>query len=676
MRIFIAVFIMTVLTQQCFAEVINVPEDFETIQAGIDAAEDGDTVLVQPGVYHENVVLRTADITLASLILVTGHTWTIDSTIIDADDEDCGISVELANDAGAIIRGFTVRNGQQFCGGGIDVQHGQPVFEDMVVTECSAEWWGGGIYLTNSSSAEFRRCRIFENDAFWGGGVAVNGATLVMSDCELTSNEAKYDGAGLLESGYRDGSNISLNHVLIADNVAGDSAAAYIMRGTFHADHLTVARNRSLSENGVGMRGYTGGFGLVGLEAENCTITNSIFFENDTAEISVNTGATINYSNIEDGLDSIRVDEDTELIWGDGNIDEDPLFINPDEGDYHLTEDSPCIDAGDPESDSDPDGTRVDMGAYFFNQIPPVVVNPIDDVTVGEDSGVTEIADLDEIFEEPDGEELNFSFRNAPEELNMDIDEDNILFIDPELNFNLPEGVEIAIIAEDPWGGIAEDSFILVITPVPDAPFVGNPIEPDNDSQVEYDDQIRFSWEESFDPDGDVELTYILNLELYESNDDEQPVQTLNFECDTIFFEVMLDSLFEFGNLNYIAEWWVTTISGDDRVDSELHIRFNIQGPLAVNEKDLKIYEFGLYNLFPNPFNSTTTIEYALPFASQVTLNLYNLAGQRIETLVSDRLQAGVHQATLNAGELTSGLYFVKLEGSGHSFTKKIMLVK
>jgi hypothetical protein len=86
--------------------------------------------------------------------------------------------------------------------------------------------------------------------------------------------------------------------------------------------------------------------------------------------------------------------------------------------------------------------------------------------------------------------------------------------------------------------------------------------------------------------------------------------------------------------------------------------------------------EFRLFQPFPNPFNSTTTIEYALPYASEVTLNLYNLSGQRVETLVNGKQHAGMHQMTLNACKTPSGLYFVKLEGVGQSVTQKIMLVK
>lgn len=54
---------------------------------------------------------------------------------------------------------------------------------------------------------------------------------------------------------------------------------------------------------------------------------------------------------------------------GIGNINDTPLFVNVSENDYHLTSSSPCIDAGDPSSPPDPDGTRADMGAYYFDQV-------------------------------------------------------------------------------------------------------------------------------------------------------------------------------------------------------------------------------------------------------------------------------------------------------------------
>jgi hypothetical protein len=76
----------------------------------------------------------------------------------------------------------------------------------------------------------------------------------------------------------------------------------------------------------------------------------------------------IEFSNIEGSYGNLVIDENSSLHWLDGNIDTDPLFRDPDNGDFRLTADSPCIDAGDPEAELDPDGTTADMGAFYFHQ--------------------------------------------------------------------------------------------------------------------------------------------------------------------------------------------------------------------------------------------------------------------------------------------------------------------
>jgi hypothetical protein len=92
------------------------------------------------------------------------------------------------------------------------------------------------------------------------------------------------------------------------------------------------------------------------------TVSNTILWENRLDEIykDVSSGIDITYSDIQGGWE------------GEGNINADPLFVNPVpyDGDYHLQAGSPCIDAGDPNSPKDPDGTRADMGAYYFDQSP------------------------------------------------------------------------------------------------------------------------------------------------------------------------------------------------------------------------------------------------------------------------------------------------------------------
>ena len=82
----ILIILSILLTGQLQGNIIDVPEDHETIQGGIDASEDGDTVLVQPGTYEVNIDFDGHEIVVGSLFITTGEEAYIDSTIIDGRD--------------------------------------------------------------------------------------------------------------------------------------------------------------------------------------------------------------------------------------------------------------------------------------------------------------------------------------------------------------------------------------------------------------------------------------------------------------------------------------------------------------------------------------------------------------------------------------------------------------
>lgn len=91
--------------------------------------------------------------------------------------------------------------------------------------------------------------------------------------------------------------------------------------------------------------------------------------------------------------------------------------------------------------------------------------------------------------------------------------------------------------------------------------------------------------------------------------------------------------------------------------------------------------EFVLEQNYPNPFNPSTTIAYSVPVKSEVTLEVYNLIGQKIMTLVQGQVDAGKHSAQLNASSMSSGMYFFKLtavgeNGSQFTSSKKMTLLK
>lgn len=96
---------------------------------------------------------------------------------------------------------------------------------------------------------------------------------------------------------------------------------------------------------------------------------------------------------------------------------------------------------------------------------------------------------------------------------------------------------------------------------------------------------------------------------------------------------------------------------------------------------DMLPSRFQLYHNYPNPFNPATTMRYDLPHASQVRLEVYNVLGQRIATLVDESQEAGQHQVSWNGVDsdgrpVSSGIYFYRLKTDEFVETKKMMLLK
>ncbi len=144
--VFISALILILsLNSSLHARIINVPEDQETIQEGIDASESGDTVLVQPGTYHEFIDFSGKNIIVASLILTTGDEAYIDSTIIDADTLERSVVVFRNEETEeAILTGFAIQNGLTDYGGGIYCSDASPTLRHLLITENEAERNGGG----------------------------------------------------------------------------------------------------------------------------------------------------------------------------------------------------------------------------------------------------------------------------------------------------------------------------------------------------------------------------------------------------------------------------------------------------------------------------------------------------------------------------------------------------
>ena len=86
--------------------------------------------------------------------------------------------------------------------------------------------------------------------------------------------------------------------------------------------------------------------------------------------------------------------------------------------------------------------------------------------------------------------------------------------------------------------------------------------------------------------------------------------------------------------------------------------------------------KYALESAYPNPFNPVTTLNFSLPESQEVMLQVYNLQGRVIETLVNSNIEAGYHSVQWNADNYSSGMYFVKMVAGEYIDTQKLMLVK
>lgn len=350
------------------ATIRNVPADYRTIQAGIDASRAGDTVLVRPGVYRTNLSIANRNIVIASLLLTTGDRSYIDSTVIDGNRSGSGVLFAGDGDTSS-LRGFTIRNGQAPSGGGVSCRNNCNVsLEDLLITGNEAEATGGGVSAL-TARIRMKNVVVTRNQSNSGGGVHGGfDAVISMKGGTIDHNEAEMAGAVYL---WR--AQIRLYRVAVVENSASTQYGGIY---SFDApgedgvllENVTIANNVNDADCAAG-----GLMILAPREDFSCRIVNSILWGNSNAEIAMvdynqANRVIVSYSDVEEGRDGIIPADDQIILVGDGLMNEQPMFADEEDGDYRLGVNSPCIDVGDPESEEDPDGTRADLGAYPANQ--------------------------------------------------------------------------------------------------------------------------------------------------------------------------------------------------------------------------------------------------------------------------------------------------------------------
>ena len=324
------------------AELIVPSAEYPYIQDAIDAAAPGDTIIVGDGTYPGNLLVQKA-ITIQS---ENGA----EKTTIDCAGASRGVTFSGDEASGAVLSGFTITGGNGQGHGDWPGFGGAVLFLDnacATMTDCiisgNTESIFGGVVSCIGSSPVIRRCIIENNIASYGGGLLcyLSSSPIVIGST-IKNNQADL-GAGVYLDTEASPSFISC---LIAGNSAANGGGALAMiNNCFPCLAYCTVSDNTLSE-----AGYYGGGGIFSYYECSTSITNSIVWGNEAAvgpEIYLfSSSIAIDHSDVRAGVEGeyIYTDGASEVQWGQGNIDQDPLFVA--EGDYHLSPDSPCIDAG------------------------------------------------------------------------------------------------------------------------------------------------------------------------------------------------------------------------------------------------------------------------------------------------------------------------------------------
>ena len=355
--------ILTFLTV-LFATVINVPDDFSTIQAGIDASTSGDTVFVQPGTYYENINFNGKNIS------VIGENR--ETTVINGGQNGSTVTIVNGETSAAVLSGFRITNGASISGGGVILQYSSPLLKDLYITGNSAITDGGGIMCQHCINPQIINCIITGNDSgHSGGGLSIFNSSPQIIDCQVSSNSATDYGGGLRWFA----STPTLIRVIINGNSThyGGGIAAW----DFSESTLTnvVIFNNSASVSGGGILVRNG---------SSPSLQNCVVWANTPQQVKFDpsfswNNIVIGHTVFHNGVSGISQGNGS-VFWHDGNLEVDPQFVNPYNGDFTLQATSPCIDSGNPDlndnginweddpADRDPDGTRLDIGAYYYEQ--------------------------------------------------------------------------------------------------------------------------------------------------------------------------------------------------------------------------------------------------------------------------------------------------------------------
>ena len=530
---------------------------------------------------------------------------------------------------------------------------------------------GGGIYCGYSSSPTISDCEISGNQAGSGGGIYCGiSSNPPIKSCTVSNNSAT------LSSGQKGGgicceisSSPTIDSCFIAFNESAGLGGGVHCGNNSNAiiTNCTIAGNSSVDGGGIQIShstptilntviaGNTGNGGMHFSNSGSVSMTYSDVGDNEggnlagTVPPALGQLAAANYN-----LDSCDVFS---------NIYLDPLFVDGENGDFNLQEESPLIDAGTLDQNyNDPDDTIGDIGYHYFHQDEIFRHSP--DILYCDSAYVGETSTSD------------FYIVNL---LNREITIDSLLcgvsfFTTPDTSFTI--------------GALDSSALPMIFSPV----------------QVGFTYSVSLTFGESV-----MRLLLVRGVGLGVEVNPEildfgeiclDSYDTLSFDLVNFVGEDLIVNSMSWDDNSYSIANQSFTVSGFDTAEVEVVFHpiqlgehttvltlYTQSGEETVMLTGTAVADFVDYDsevplswnlqpLWPNPFNAQLTVTFSIPREDFVSLTVWNLLGRKVAALLEERRSPGEYNVVWDAEGCASGLYLIRLSSSQGEFVRKALLLK
>ncbi len=631
------------------AAILNVPSEYYSIQAGIDSSSVGDTVLVQPGTYVENINYNGKNITVASLFLTTQDTTYISQTIIDGNQNGSVVIFENGEDSTAILSGFTITNGYADIpyeyGGGINCsQNSCPELSNLLIFSNYSKGWGGGISCWNGSNVYLKSSKIYDNHADHGGGVSCYNSSPSISDVLISNNSSEFFGGGFYCKEY---SSPTFTDVEISNNIAylcGGGIALYRNSSpTFN--HVRINNNYCEDDDGLG-----GGLFVTrsSVSLFCATINQNTAAHGGAIRCALNAIVEINDSHFYENISYCNA--------GCISCDDSDIFMK-----------SCTINSSNALSYA---GALYIWDSSYVKLDSVALLNNISSVGGGIN---VENSTLD-IYS-------SYLYNNSACDggaiisFNSDLNIFNSLFVE---NGTYEGGS--AIDARN-----STDVYCCNLTTTDNyAQTSCGGIKCDSSSELEMYNSILWN---------DTQPEIIgNNVSVMNSDIQGDWTGVGNIDIDPMFADTLNED-YRLTENSQCIDAGIPDTTGLDipSWDMDGNIRVWDGNGDGIAIIDMGAYEYGApsYSIdppdiphtamiwnFPNPTKNSTTIHYSLKQNSHVKISIYNVKGQLTSIIVNEEQIKGEHSVIYNTEKLKSGVYFYKIEAGELSEIKKLVVIK